>query len=163
MSQMTDRFSGNASSFGVLYPTNYVFAMMATDGTAKKAQDALVENGFPEHDVIDFSPEEYVALVEAHRENKSLWADFMESVSRTMGTEAVYVDLDLELARRGAGMVAVQVHEEEGKKKAREILDRFRPLAMRHYANLSIEIFVEHPQTASSAQNDGAASSSSQD
>ena len=157
MSQMIDRFSGNASSFGVLYPTNYVVAVTANDGAAKKAQEALVANGFPADDIIDFTPEEYVSLVEAHRENKPLWAQFMESVSRTMGTEAVYVDLDLELARRGAGVVAVLVSGEEGKKKAREILDQFRPLAMRHYANLSIEVFVEHPQTNSSAQNDGAA------
>ena len=157
MSQMTDRFSGNASSFGVLYPTNYILAVMANDGAAKMAQDALVANGFPGEDVIDFSPQEYVSLMEAHRENKHLWGQFLESVSRTMGTEAVYVDLDLELARGGAGVVAVQVQEEEGKKKAREILERFRPLAMRHYAKLSIEVFVEHPQTPSSAQNDGAA------
>jgi len=157
MSSMTDRFSGTASSFGVLYPTNYVLAMLANDGAAKKAQDALVANGFPADDVIDFSPEEYIALVEAHRENKHLLGQFMESVSRTMGTEAVYVDLDLELARGGAGVVAVLAQEEEAKKKAREILEQFRPLAMRHYAKLSIEVFVEHPQTSSSAQNDGAA------
>ncbi len=156
MSQLTERFSGNASSFGMLYPTNYILAVMAHDEAAKQAQDALVANGFPTDDVIDFSPEEYVSLVESHRENKELWAQFMESVSRSMGTEAVYLDLDLELARGGAGMVAVLVHEEEGKQKAREILERFRPLAMRHYAKLSIEVFVEHPQTATSAQNDGA-------
>jgi hypothetical protein len=157
MSEMTDRFPGNISSFGVLYPTNYIVAVMENDGRAKRAQDALVANGFAEDDVIDFAPEEFVSLVEAHRENKELWARFMESLSRTMGTEAVYVDLDLELARDGAGVVAVLVQGDEGKAKAREILDRFRPMAMRHYASLSIEVFVEHPQTASSAQNDGAA------
>ena len=157
MSEMTDRFPGNISSFGVLYPTNYIVAVMENDGRAKRAQDALVANGFAEDDVIDFSPEEFVSLVEAHRENKELWARFMESLSRTMGTEAVYVDLDLELARDGAGVVAVLVQGDEGKAKARETLDSFRPMAMRHYANLSIEVFVEHPQTASSAQNDGAA------
>lgn len=157
MSEMTDRFPGNISSFGVLYPTNYIVAVMENDGRAKRAQDALVANGFAEDDVIDFAPEEFVSLVEAHRENKELWARFMESLSRTMGTEAVYVDLDLELARDGAGVVAVLVQGDEGKAKAREILDSFRPMAMRHYANFSIEVFVEHPQTASSAQNDGAA------
>ena len=157
MSEMTDRFPGNISSFGVLYPTNYIVAVLETDGKAKRAQDALVANGFPENDVIDFAPEEFVSWVEAHRENKELWAQFMESLSRTLGTEAVYVDLDLELARSGAAVVAVLVKSEEGKLKAREILDRFRPTAMRHYARLSIEVFVEHPQTASSAQNDGAA------
>ncbi len=157
MSLITDRFSGNASSFGVLYPTNYILAVVANEGVAKSAQDALVANGFAAEDVIDFPAAEYVSLVEAHRENKHLWGQFMESVSRTMGTEAVYVDLDLELARNGAGVVAVLVQEEEGKKRAREILDGFSPKAMRHYANLSIEVFVEHPQTASSAQNDGAA------
>ena len=157
MSSITDRFSGNASSFGVLYPTDYVLAVVGNGGVAQSAHDALVANGFPAEDVIDFPPAEYVSLVEAHRENKHLWGQFMESVSRTMGTEAVYVDLVLELARNGSGVVAVRVQGEEEKKKAREILNTFAPKAMRYYASLSIEVLVEHPQTASSAQNDGAA------
>ena len=114
-------------------------------------------NGFVADEVIDFTSEEGVFRVEAHRENKALWGEFMESVWRTLETEAVYVDLDLELARSGAGVVTVLVKGERGQSKAREILDRFRPMAIRHYASLSIDGFVEHPQMASSVQNEGAA------
>lgn len=156
MSEMTDCFTGSSSSFGVLYPMHYVLALVPNGGAAIDAGKALVEAGFPEDDVVEFSPEVFVQLVEAHRDNKGLWNQFLEKVSRTIGTEASYIDLDLELARAGAGAVAVLAENEAAQEKARAILMRSKPLAMRYYSHLAIEVYVEHQNTQTSAQQSGA-------
>jgi len=155
MSDITDRFAGSGSSFGVLYPMHYVLALVPSGSAAVEAGKALVEAGFPADDVVEFSPEVFVSLVEAHRDNKGIWNDFLEGLSRVVGTEAVYIDLDLELARAGAGAVAVLAESEEAQRQARSILMRFHPLAMRYYARLAIEVYVEHQNTQTSAQQSG--------
>lgn len=156
MSELTNRFVGSASSFGVLYPTHYLMALVPTGEAAAAAATALWEAGFAAEDVVAFPPEVFVSLVEAHRENKGLWNHFMESLSRIAGTEAAYIDLDLELGRNGAGAVAVRAEDEAAKAKARAILRRSKPLAMRYYAHLSIEVDIEHSNTQTSAQQSGA-------
>jgi hypothetical protein len=155
MSKMTDCFAGSSSSFGVLYPMHYVLALVPSGDAAVEAGKALLAAGFPEGDVVEFAPDVFVKLVEAHRANKGLWSEFMEALSRVVGTEAAYIDLDLDLARGGAGAVAVHAESEEAKALAREVLMRSKPLAMRYYAHLSIEVYVEHQNTQTSAQQSG--------
>ncbi len=155
MSELTQHFSGSASSFGVLYPMHHFLALLPDQAAAAAAAKELMAAGFPESDVVEFPPEEFVNLVEAHRENKGLWTHFLESLSRVVGTEATYIDLDLALARGGAAALAVHAEEESAKQRALEILTRWNPLAMRYYAHLSIEVQVEHPNTHTSAQQSG--------
>lgn len=156
MSKLTNRFSGSSSSFGVLYPMHYLLAMVPSGEAATAAGEELVKAGFPQQDVVEFSPEVFVQLVEAHRENKGLWNNFLETLSRTIGTEAAYVDLDLDLARNGAGAVAVRAEDDDSRARARDILMRSKPLAMRYYAQFAIEVDVEHSNTHTSAQQSGA-------
>jgi hypothetical protein len=155
MSELTEQFSGSASSFGVLYPMHYLMALVPSGAVATAAVAALGEAGFAADDVVAFPPEVFVELVEAHRENKGLWNQFLESLSRIVGTEAAYIDLDLDLARNGAGAVAVRAEDAAAKALARATLLRFEPLAMRYYAHLAIEVDIEHPNTQTSAQQSG--------
>jgi hypothetical protein len=154
MSQMTDLFPGAASSFGVLYPLHHVVALFRDGKLARRMGAELVAAGFPDEAVIDFDSIEFVSLVDAHRAHKGLWESFVEDVSRRLGTEAVYVDLDLARARTGAGVVAVLAKDDANKALARTILSSADPLAMRFYGAFGIEVFVEHSDTAA-AQQDG--------
>jgi hypothetical protein len=156
MSELTEQFSGSASSFGVLYPMHHFLALVPNEAAAVGAAQELMAAGFPEGDVVEFAPEVFVNLVEAHRENKGLWNHFLESLSRMAGTEAAYIDLDLALARGGAAALAVHAEDEASKEQALAILKRWNPLAMRYYAHLSIEVLVEHANTQTSAQQSGA-------
>ncbi len=156
MSEISEYFTGSSSSFGVLYPMHYVLALVPSGNAAIEAGKALVEAGFPDDAVVEFSPEVFAQLIEAHRDNKGLWNQFLEGLSRTVGTEAAYIDLDLELARAGAGAVAVLAENEAAKEQARAILMRWKPLAMRYYAHLAIEVFIEHRNAQTSAQQSGA-------
>lgn len=155
MRDITQYFEGSATSFGVLYPTGYILAFLSNCAATRQVAEQLRNSGIPDGDVIDFTGEEFVELVQAHQENKGLWSSFMETVSRHLGTEAVYVDHDLRLARNGACAVAVHINDDAAKATAKTILLAHNPLAMRYYGATAIEIMEEHRDVASSAQQDG--------
>lgn len=155
MRDITDYFDGSATSFGVLYPTGYMLAFLPNGAATRQVEEELRQSGFSDGDVMSFTGDEFIELVEAHQENKGLWSQFMESVSRHLGTEAVYVHHDLRLARDGACAVAVHVNTDADKDTARTIISAHEPLAMRYYGNTSIEIIEEHRDVSSSAQQDG--------
>ena len=156
MSELTQQFTGSASTFGLLYPMHYFLALVPGEAAARAAARELMAAGFPEDDVVELAPEAFVDLVEAHRENKGMWSHYLESFSRVVGTEAAYIDLDLDLARDGVAVVAVRAEGGAAKERAVAILQRGQPLAMRYYGHLSIEVLVEHPNTRTSAQQSGA-------
>ena len=63
----------------------------------------------------------------------------MSELSRLLGTEATYADHDLQMARKGAGFLAVLCHDEHTKDRVWTRLESTQPLVARYYTLSGIE------------------------
>jgi len=132
-------FKGPDTRFGIFYPKNYLLAAFPRVSEAAYAERQLLEGGFAEDDVMAVPGEEVVHHAEDHLKKHGLWSLLMRELSRLIDTEMTYADHDLEIARQGAGFVAVYCPTEELKKKAWRILEPQSPIVARHYAFTGIE------------------------
>lgn len=107
-------------SFGVFSPAGYVLMAFADDASAEKAQQALIRGGFPEADVIHYGKQEVLEEFEKSEEHSE---DPLQ-----IGQEVDKVDRYVELAKQGAGFLAVHAPQEELSRRAISIV---RPLNLK--------------------------------
>jgi len=139
MSELATFFHGADTHFGVFYPTHYVLAIFETFEDAEKARQQLIASGWKGEEVIAVPGDDVVHFATEHWRKDGLWGLLMRELSRLFGTEAPYADHDLELAKRGAGFLAVHCRNEHEKDPAWSRLQPAHPLVARYYAFGGIE------------------------
>jgi hypothetical protein len=144
MSTLTEFFQGSETRLGVFYPSGYIIAIFRDPDAAGRAARKLHFAGFDESNAI---ATDGAALLDLDRDEASPGAFLMQAVSRFMATEQLYMDHDLERARRGAGFVAVHCPDDQLKAAAWEILKAEDPIDARYYAASGIEHLAGDPKT----------------
>jgi hypothetical protein len=139
MSRLSTFFNGCERHFGVFYPEHYLVAMFPSMGEANRARQRLYESGRRDEDAIVVAGEEVVSFADEHLRRGGLWGMLMTELSRAFGTEAVYADRDVEMARRGAALLAVRCRTHQDKTGAWQCLEASRPATARYYSFGGIE------------------------
>ena len=133
MSRLQDFFHGDDTQFGIFYPNDHIVAAFPGIAEADHAIKELRNSGLAEEDMIAATGDEVVKFTEDHWINDGLWGQMMESLSRLIGTEAVYADKDLAAARNGVAFIAVHCPTDKGKIDAWSVLAPQHPLVARYY------------------------------
>jgi hypothetical protein len=141
MSRLSTFFKKSDTEFGVFYPKHYLLAVFPDLAEANGANAKLNRSGHF-HDIISVPGEEVVRFAEDHLLEDGLWGAMMTELSRTFGTEAIYADKDLAVAKKGAAFVAVHCPSDAAKNEAWKILEPTHPLVARYYSFGGIEHFV---------------------
>lgn len=136
MSALREFFHGSETRLGVFYPTHYLVAVFENPRLAARAVGELRHAGFAETEVIATDGQ---ALLDLEKEDSGPVSTLMQSFSRFFREEQVFVDHDLDHARRGAGFVAAYCANEEEKNNAWRILQMHHALYARYYGALAVE------------------------
>ena len=118
-------------SFGVFSPTGHVVMAFASDEEAKKAQKALLQNGFREDDVTHYSKDEVLWEFEKSEEH------IVDPIQ--IGQDVAKVEEYLELARQGCGFLVVHAPEDEEARRAVRIVKPFGLKFAEKYNRLTLE------------------------
>jgi hypothetical protein len=133
-------FHGAPTTFGVFYPTHYIFASFHVFQDAKNAAHALQAAGYGR--VIASSAAETLRFMNEIRGDVGLWGAMMASISRFFGTEEVFADKDLAEARIGAGFLAAYCPRQEEADHIRDLVAPFDPLTMQLYLPDGIQTLI---------------------
>jgi hypothetical protein len=130
-------FKGRDTSWGVFYPTDYIIAIFDSFETAQRAKEIMLSAGYSE-DEVDAVPSEYVISdIEKGIKNATLLNRIKQEISRAIGHEACYWEGDLQLAKQGAGFLAVYCPTSHEAERVLRLLNPEKPTVMRRY-----ELFV---------------------
>src|ERR1700691_5300016 len=105
MTTLTNFFKESDSSLGVFYPKHYVIGTFPTFVRTEEAAQALRCAGFSDDEVLAVPGSEVLTYFEEFRAHAGLWASAMSTISRAFGTEQVFADDDIQLARSNAGFL----------------------------------------------------------
>jgi hypothetical protein len=139
ISRLSTFFHAADTQFGIFYPKHHLLAVFPNLQDAYQAKKALLDSGEPKEDSIAVAGEEVLAFAQEYLWKEGLWGVFMTELSRAIGTEAVYADKDLEMARQGAAFLAVHCPTEDAKTAAWKSLEPACPVAARYYSLGGIE------------------------
>jgi len=142
MTALTGFFKDSESSLGVFYPKHYIIATFETFASTSEAALQLRKAGFHENDVLAIPGSEILDFFVEFRSHAGLWTGVMTVLSRSFGTEQVFMDNDIANARTGAGFLAVRSMEESDSAKIRALLVPFQPIAMHWYREYGVECMV---------------------
>jgi hypothetical protein len=142
MSQLLTFFKGSDTRFGVFYPIEYLLAAFPNWATAQKVRRTLYDSGWPDDELVAVPGEDVVHFAQEHLKKDGLWGLLMTELSRFIHTEAPYADHDLELARQGAGFVAVHCPSEHKREAAWNLIAPSQPIVCRYYGSGAIEHFA---------------------
>lgn len=140
MSRMHTFFHESDTPYGIFYPTNYMVAIFPDFKTASFAARTLRNGGFEPENILAAKGEEVAAHAMEDLQSGGLWGRLYAQISRTLGTESIYADHDLLLAKRGCGFVSAYTPREQDKNKAWAMLEPLNPLVARQYSRMSIEL-----------------------
>jgi hypothetical protein len=119
------------TSFGVFSPTGHVVMVFDSDATAQRARQLLLDNGFPEEDVVQYTKDEVIGVFRRSEEHTF---DPLQ-----IGQELAKVDEYLGYAKHGSGFLVVHAPDDEAAKSAVAIV---RPVGLKFaekYNRLTIE------------------------
>jgi hypothetical protein len=134
MDTLTTFFKGHDTKFGIFYPTDYLVAIFPDKTAAERAEHALGFANFPEEDVIAVPGPEVLRFYDEHLKDTGLVQLLMQQLSRLFATEEVYLDHDVELARKGAAFLAVYTPTMERMRQAWAAIQPLHPITARRYA-----------------------------
>lgn len=137
MSQLAAFFDGAEVEYGFLYPDRYMVALFRSLPDAESARSKLTEIGLTHS--IAVGAADILAFAREHQLDAGIWRFVVTQLSRAIGTEAVYADRDVEMARRGAALLAVRCDTREAKEAAWRCLQAQQPAAARYYSQGYIE------------------------
>jgi len=124
---------------GIFAPRDHLIAMFPDFPSARLAERALLDGGFPQDEVIAVPGEDVILLVKEHASHSGLGTLLMQELSRMFETEEVYADHDFKLATQGAGFLAVHAPNGPTKQKAWKLIEPAGPLVARHYSFGGVE------------------------
>ena len=131
---LTTFFKGHDTKFGIFYPTDYLVAVFHDLAAAERAEHALGFANFSDSDVIAVPGPEVVRFYNEHLEDTGLLQLLMQQLSRFFATEEVYLDHDVEMARKGAAFLAVYTPTMETMRQAWAAIQPLHPVVARRYA-----------------------------
>ena len=139
MSKLAQFFKGSDIHFGIFEPRNHIIAIYPDFSEAENAEKLVHYSGISPDEAISVSGDDVVRFAEEHVIKHGLWGVLMKKVSDFFATEEVYAERDLEMARRGAGFVAVHCPTEMVKKSVWKVLEPTSPLIARYYSLGGVE------------------------
>lgn len=126
-------FKESSSSLGVFYPRHYIIATFSTLEATRAAHHALRNAGFNEDEVMSVTGPEMMEFFKQFEEHAGILGDLMYRLSRTFGTEARFVDSDIDSALKGAGFLAVHSLSESESARVVGFVRPLEPLTMQWY------------------------------
>lgn len=134
-------FKEGDHSFGMFYPRHYIVAGFANQRLAESAEIALRNAGFAADEVRSASGD-FVANQLESMDDASFLDKLKMQISKAVGTEAGYIDDDIELARQGGAFVFVYAPNDEDCRRAMEVLRPELPVFARRYLPMAIERLI---------------------
>jgi hypothetical protein len=142
MSKLAQFFKGSDSHFGIFEPRNHIIALYPDLQSAENAEKLVHYGGVTADDAISVPGEDVVRFAEEHVLRHGLWGVMMKKISDFFATEEVYAERDLEMARQGAGFVAVHCPTDAIKRSVWRTLQPTGPLVARFYGVGGVEHLV---------------------
>ncbi|MBN8741545.1 MAG: hypothetical protein BGP24_19400 [Lysobacterales bacterium 69-70] len=134
-------FKESDHSFGMFYPRHYILAGFDSYAQARRAEEELRRQGFTDGEVRSATGEFVVNELES-----ADGANFVDRakawVARFVGTEAGYIDDDLELARNGGAFLFIYAPTDPDCRRAMAALEPQRPVFARRYLSMAIERLI---------------------
>ena len=144
MTRLNTFFRGSETQFGIFYPKDHLVAIFPGLDEAMVAERTLRNGGFAEDDVLAVSGEEVVLHAQEHVREEGVaelvMTEVMSALSRLIGTEAIYADQDLAMAKQGSAFLAVRAPTEQSKLDAWKLIEHLSPLVARHYFSGGIDV-----------------------
>ncbi|WP_313916941.1 hypothetical protein [Tahibacter sp.] len=134
-------FKEGDHSFGMFYPRHYIVAGFENHAQAEAAERDLLGLGFGTDDVRAATGD-FVATELESTDDASFLDKLKIQISKAVGTEAGYIEDDLELARSGGGFVFVYVPTDEDSARAMAALEPLQPVFARRYLPMAIERLI---------------------
>jgi hypothetical protein len=142
VSRLAAFFKDADSSFGVFYPKHYIIATFPNLGATNAANQVLRNAGLSEDEVIAVSGPEALEFFKQFREHAGILGGLMYMLSHTIGTEANFVDSDIDKARHGAGFLAIHSLTDSESAKVVELVRPLAPLTMEWYLTGGIRSLI---------------------
>jgi hypothetical protein len=139
MSTVSGFFKDSDTKFGVFYPNNYIVGIFASYDIARQAREALLGIGYSDENVLVLTGDEYLKMADEIRNESGLWSRLAAELSRIAGTEELYLDDDLEHAKRGAAFLAVYCPTDVDSGRIRTALQALSPISLRRYSSFAVE------------------------
>ncbi len=141
-----DFFKESDTSFGLFYPLHYVVAAFDDFEQAETAKSRFLSEGFSVDDVATASGPFVVEQLES--EEGAAWFDRLRAgIARIVGTEAGFLDDDVQLARRGGAFLFVYTPDDHSADTTRSLIDQLQPIFARRYHRAGIERIRYPPQS----------------
>jgi hypothetical protein len=141
MSKERPFFKGrHDTSYGILYPTNYLIAAFDSFKTAQCAEGSLHAAGYDEDEVRTVDSE-YVKADIKKRVTDASWLDHLKQ-RFSIGKEAYFWNEDLTWAEQGAGFLAVHCPTDGEAQRIIRLIRPENPKSIRRYHPLAIETFA---------------------
>ena len=134
--------TGGGVGVGVFYPTNYIVAVFRTSAEAVRIRNEI--DAFTSSSIA-VTGDEMLEFATDQVAQAGLWGAMMREISRMIGTEEQYREMDLAEAHKGAAFVAAYCLDEEAKAKLWNVLKSSSPLAARYYGLGGIEHLAGDP------------------
>ncbi|HWU51826.1 MAG TPA: hypothetical protein VN153_03335 [Tahibacter sp.] len=134
-------FKEGDHSFGLFYPRHYILAGFDSHESAQTAEQELRSQGFSGEEVRSATGAFVVGELESV-EDASFLDRLKAWVSRFVGTEAGYIDDDIELARNGGAFLFIYAPTDEDCRRAMAALEPQRPVFARRYLPMAIERLI---------------------
>jgi hypothetical protein len=141
-SKLWSFFSTSDTSFGIFYPKQQVVAVLPSFEAAKAAEMALRNDGFGDDEILAASGSEMLKFMEELRLQAGWWGELMRGLSRTLGTEEIFVDNYIRWGREGVGFLAVNSPMEIESERICRLLLPFRPIAIERYLSSGIQSLI---------------------
>jgi hypothetical protein len=132
-------FKESPASLGVFYPTHYIIAAFPKFESSERAAQALRCEGFSSDEVLAIPGSEVLEFFREFRAHSGLAAGVMAMLSRVFGTEQIFADDDVQMARDGAGFVAVFSPTEADEKRIASTIKPYQPIAIHWYRTGGVE------------------------
>ncbi len=142
MTTLTAFFKESDSTLGIFYPIHYIIATFPSFAATQDAAHALRNVGFSDQEMIAIPASEILKYFAHFRSDSGLWAGVMTVLSRAFGTEQVFADVDADLAREGAGFLAIHSPGLAQANRIQALLKPFEPRAMHWYRAGGVECLV---------------------
>ncbi|GMV30267.1 MAG: hypothetical protein AMXMBFR59_23920 [Rhodanobacteraceae bacterium] len=134
-------FKEGDHSFGMFYPRHYILAGFGDFPHAQAAEAELLRQGFSADEVRAATGEFVVNELESMKDASFLDKLKMQ-ISRAVGTEAGYIDDDLELARGGGAFLFVYAPSDDDCRRVMTVLRKQYPVFARRYLPMAIERLI---------------------
>jgi hypothetical protein len=142
VSRLSAFFKDADSALGVFYPKHYIIATFPNLKATYAANRLLRNAGLSEDEVIAVPGPEALEFFKQFREHAGILGDLMYTLSRTLGTEADFVDSDIDHARHGAGFLAIYSLTDSESARVVELVRPLEPITMQWYLTGGIRSLI---------------------